>query len=247
MNYLIIGGSSGLGRDLAYTFAKNKNDLILVSRDEKDLSALKSDIEARYKVNVKILSVDFSSIREIESKLFLDEKIFQNLKGILFPVGHMFENDNIDLNINDIDSTLCANYLSIVYTVSKLKDKLILNESSSIVGFGSVSGLLGRSLNSNYAASKRALESYFESLAFENIKNKINIQFYILGYLDTNLSFGQDLKIPKGSTKKLSKLVFKNINIKFKKVYYPFIWSLVSLLLKLVPFSLILKLKFFLK
>ena len=34
---IITGASSGLGRDLAYTFAERKNNLILVSRDEKDL------------------------------------------------------------------------------------------------------------------------------------------------------------------------------------------------------------------
>ena len=49
MSYIIIGASSGLGRDLAYTFAEKKNDLILVSRDEKDLTATKSDIEIKLK------------------------------------------------------------------------------------------------------------------------------------------------------------------------------------------------------
>ena len=44
MNYLIVGASSGLGRDLAYKFAENSNNLILVSRDERDLKVLKSDI-----------------------------------------------------------------------------------------------------------------------------------------------------------------------------------------------------------
>jgi|TARA_B100001093_G_scaffold471858_1_gene494469 short-subunit dehydrogenase len=242
MNYLIIGASSGLGRDLAYTFAKNKNNLILVSRDKKDLTAIKSDIELKYKVNVKILICDFSSIDDINSKLLIDDKIFENLKGILFPIGNMFENDNIELNAQNVQSIIFANYLSVTHVVSKLKKYLLLNDKSSIVGFGSVSGVLGRKFNSNYAASKRALESYFESLAFESLDNMINLQFYILGYLNTNLSFGQNLKIPKGSTKKLSKMVYKNLNIKFKKIYYPFIWSIIIFVLKIVPFSILLKL-----
>ena len=51
MNYLIVGASSGLGRDLAYKFAQNSNNLILVSRDERDLKALKNDIEVKFKLN----------------------------------------------------------------------------------------------------------------------------------------------------------------------------------------------------
>ena len=134
MSYLIVGASSGLGRDLAYTFAEQKNNLILVSRDEKDLIATKSDIEIRYKANVKILSIDFSSFDEINSKLFSDEKMFQNLKGVLFPIGHMFENDNVDLDIENIQSIMFSNYLSTVYTISKLKKNLMLNENFAIVG-----------------------------------------------------------------------------------------------------------------
>ena len=45
MNYLIIGASSGLGRDLAYKFSQNSHNVTLVSRDERDLQALKTDIE----------------------------------------------------------------------------------------------------------------------------------------------------------------------------------------------------------
>ena len=60
MSYLIIGASSGLGREIAYTFAKNKNDLIIVSRDEKDLMAIKTDLETRFNVDIKILNLNFS-------------------------------------------------------------------------------------------------------------------------------------------------------------------------------------------
>ena len=45
MKYLIIGASSGLGREVAYSFAKNNHDLILVARDDRDLSPIKSDLE----------------------------------------------------------------------------------------------------------------------------------------------------------------------------------------------------------
>ena len=48
MSYLILGASSGLGRELAYILAKNSNDLIIISRDERDLKAIKSDLEIKF-------------------------------------------------------------------------------------------------------------------------------------------------------------------------------------------------------
>ena len=71
MNYLIVGASSGLGRDLAYEFAKNSNNLTLVSRDKKDLEYLKSDIEIKYKVQVDIFELDFSYQKNITSFISL--------------------------------------------------------------------------------------------------------------------------------------------------------------------------------
>jgi Short-chain dehydrogenases of various substrate specificities len=44
MSYLIVGASSGLGRELAYVFASKGHNIIISSRDIKDLEAIKSDI-----------------------------------------------------------------------------------------------------------------------------------------------------------------------------------------------------------
>ena len=70
MTYLIIGASSGLGRELAIKFAKKNYNLIIVSRDERDLIAIKSDLEIKYKINVNFIALDFFSIDEIDKKLF---------------------------------------------------------------------------------------------------------------------------------------------------------------------------------
>ena len=241
MTYLIIGASSGLGRELAIKFAKKNYNLIIVSRDERDLIAIKSDLEIKYKINVNFISLDFFSIDEIDKKLFSKKNFLEEIQGVLFPVGTMFEQDNTMLNAVNINKLLSSNYISIVYTIQRLRKYLVNMEKSTIVGFGSVSSFLGREINSVYAGAKRALESYFESLAFDQNFKKINIQFYTLGYLDTNLSFGKDLKLPKGPIKKLSEIVYKNKNANFKKLTFPKYWKVVDLIIKLVPFSIIRK------
>ena len=99
MKYLIIGASSGLGRELAYEYAKNKHDLVLISRDLRDLTAIKSDLEKKSEIKVEIireseLNVKTSSTQRIidvckkvggdtyvsgiGGKNYLDEKLFEN-------------------------------------------------------------------------------------------------------------------------------------------------------------------------
>ena len=72
MTYLIVGASSGLGRDLAYEFAKNSINLTLISRGKKDLEYLKSDIEIKYNIKVDIFQLDFSYQNNITN--FITEK-----------------------------------------------------------------------------------------------------------------------------------------------------------------------------
>ena len=117
MKYLIIGASSGLGKELAYTFAKNGNDIILVSRDLRDLSALKSDIENKYENKVEILEIDLSSNDEIEKKLF-NERFFKEIQGILFPIGMMLDDDNESLSFSKINRLMNSNFSSVSYIIS---------------------------------------------------------------------------------------------------------------------------------
>ena len=70
MSYLILGASSGLGRELAKILAQNSNDLIIISRDEKDLKAIKFDLETKFKVVVKYFAVDVSLYNEVISITF---------------------------------------------------------------------------------------------------------------------------------------------------------------------------------
>ena len=239
MNYLIVGASSGLGRDLAYKFSQNSHNIILVSRDERDLKALQSDIESKFNSKVSIFDVDCSSYEKVDVFIKTNLDIFKNLDGVLFPIGMVFDDDTVNNNISKTNELLQANYGIVSHIVSNLTKIFEEKNNGCIVGFGSVSGYLGREVNSGYAASKRALESLFESLAVTNINKNIKIQFYVLGYLESNMTFGRNLILPKGSTNELANIVYKNINKKYKKIYFPFWWGIISFILKVLPFVLI--------
>ena len=68
-----------------------------------------------------------------------------------------------------------------------------------------------------------------------------------LGYIDTNLSFGKKLILPKGSTQKLSKLVYKNKNKKLKKYFFPNWWVPIIFFLKILPLSFLVNFNIFKK
>ena len=239
MSYLILGASSGLGRELAYILAKNSNDLIIISRDERDLRAIKSDLEIKFRITVKYFVVDASSFDEIKKFLYSNLNLLSEIQGILFPIGMMEAKDEI---LNDMlvsNNLIQDNFGVVAYFLSKIFPIFMQKNKGVIVGFGSVTSTIGRDVNTVYAASKRGLESLFESLAIMALPSKLKIQFYTIGYLDTNLSYGKKLLLPKGSTKKLAKIVYKNLNKNYRKIYYPSWWAVIAIIIKILPFSLI--------
>ncbi len=247
MRYLIIGASSGLGRELAYVFARNNHDLVICSRNEKDLIAIKSDIEIKHGTKVECIEMDFSSLEEVEKKVIQNSSLQKNLEGVLFPVGMIFENDSFPTSINDSTKLNNSNYHLIAHVISNFYKNLNKDDKFSFVGFGSVSGYLGRKANVNYAAAKRALESFFESLSFSTENTGVKVQFYVLGYMDTNLAFGNNLKLPKGKVYKLAEIVYKNRNKKYKKIFYPSFWFFICKILLITPLNILRLFKNFLK
>ena len=127
----------------------------MIVSGEKRLNAIKSDLETKHKVKIDVLPLDFSSINEINDKLLSKNNLLSNLAGVMFPIGMMFDDDNSNLNTESISRLINANYVSIAYTIQKIKKILIKKENTSIIGFGSVSGFLGRDINVTYAGAKR--------------------------------------------------------------------------------------------
>ena len=53
---LITGSASGLGKEFAYLYAKDKENLILVDQNALALDNLKKELNQKYKYNSKALS-----------------------------------------------------------------------------------------------------------------------------------------------------------------------------------------------
>jgi short-subunit dehydrogenase len=245
MNYLVIGASAGLGRALSKKLAAEENNLILISRDNRDLKATASDLLILYNINVVTLPVDLSANTDFLSELEQKINIFGGIDGIFFPIGIVDSNDYIRHDPALLNYLNNANYVSIVNIITRFWDSLIQRQNRAVlVGFGSVASIKGRNFNVNYSASKRALLSFFESLRHAASKTNITVQFYILGYLNTNLSFGKKTVLPKAKTDILANKICQNLFKDFGITYYPRYWRIISIIIKMTPWTLFKRVSF---
>lgn len=245
MIYLIVGASAGLGRRLSQKLASVGHDLILISSDPRDLEAMACDLMIKHRVKVEIISADISAQNEYLDNLEKVINTMGGLDGIFCPVGAVSPVDGVHYNPNRVQYLTYVNYISMVSLITKFWTLLTERPHQTVVvGFGSIAAARGRRQNIVYSAAKRALRSFFESLRHAAANSNVVVQFYILGYLDTNLAFGRRTLLPRANLESLSQRILDNLHRDFSVAYYPRYWYFLIPVLKMIPWFLFKRMEF---
>ncbi|MGA8615097.1 MAG: SDR family NAD(P)-dependent oxidoreductase [Xanthobacteraceae bacterium] len=243
MSALIVGATSGLGRALTRVLAERGDDLVLVARDPTDLEAEASHLRTVYGVTVTTISSDAAAPDAFVATVSGTAADFGDIRSVLLPIGLSRSSDLGAWPLAQTQTLLDVNFTSVATLVEALLPRLI-GRDSVIVGFGSIAALRGRSANVVYSAAKRALESYFESLRHRLSTTKVRVQFYRLGYLDTQQSFGKRLLLPKASPERIARAVARNLDRDLGITTRPRFWIVVSSIVRRLPWPLFRRLDF---
>lgn len=181
MKVLITGASSGIGRSMAYIFAKKNYDLILVARTKDKLENIKKEIT---NVNVEIKVCDLNNVEECVNlhKNFSDIDILVNNAG--FGLVGSFEKTSLDKELHMLDTNIRA-----VHILTKLYlNDFLKKDKGQILNVASIAGFLPGPLMATYYATKNYIVTFSESIREELRRKKSNVKINILcpGPVNTN-------------------------------------------------------------
>lgn len=168
---LITGGSEGIGFELARLFAKDKNNIILVARNEEKLLRAKNKIEDEFEVEVKIMVCDLSKNDEVdklikavdENNLSVDNLINNAGIGSFGAFHEAVDNfENTLININIISVTKLTKYF--------LK-KMIKEGNGGIMNVASTAAFVGGPKMAMYYSSKAYVLTLTEAI-HDEVKDK---------------------------------------------------------------------------
>jgi short-subunit dehydrogenase len=243
VTHVVVGASSGLGRALAEALAARGKDLLLAASDDRDLQPLASDLGIRHGIRVQTVARDAGDPAGLAEAL--DEALGDaTLDALLLPLGSSDDADDVSLAPDRAEELVRINLLGVTAVVSRLVPRLIARRSGAIAGFGSVAAERGRSRNMVYAAAKRALDSYFESLRHRLEGEGISVVLYVLGYVDTNLAFGRPLPLPKADPKRLAASICDELGRARGRRYRPAWWRPVAFVLRHLPWFVYRRMRF---
>lgn len=242
MNALIFGATAGLGKALAEALAQHGFAVVLVGRDGDDLNRVAADLESRWQTDVTAIRVDARDYDAVTAafKAVVAER---RIDVALFPVGVSVDDDIIGADPSVGRDLVATNLLSVMAATSVLATTMRDQGGGAMVGFSSVAATRGRARNAAYAAAKRGLESWFESLRADLADSGVVVRWYVLGYLDTNLAYGKPLPLPSASPSQLANRVVAELQSAGGARYAPRWWRPLAFVTRRVPFAIFKRMK----
>lgn len=244
MNVLIIGASSGIGRETAHVFSREGHNVICSSRDEGELQYLVSDLQIRYNNQVYSFLVDLTEISSIKSLINNVFNIFNRIDCAVVTAATMPANDMPYHNEYGLMNTTMTNYTGIALALNEISQRMVNNNSGTIICLSSVAGERGRQSNFIYGASKSALNTYLQGLRMKLWKHNIHVITVLPGYVDTLMSYGRVKSGHAVSPRYIAKKIYKLAKSDRDIVYIPSIWRLIMIIIKAIPERIFKRLNF---
>lgn len=181
----LTGASSGIGKALAFEMSKAGANLIITSRKEIQLEAVRKALPFPEKCIV--IPADLSV--ELEAQAVAQKVIQNHQVDLLFLNAGISQRSLVKDTSIDVDRKLMeVNYFASVILTKAVLPQMLARKKGHIAVISSVTGHIGAPFRSGYAASKHALHGFFESLWAENANFGINVSMIAPGYIHTNIS-----------------------------------------------------------
>ena len=180
---LITGATGGLGLSIAEKFYKKNFNMILTGTNESKLELL----DSKFTINTKIIKCNLAKSEEIIKMFDLIPGEFERIDVLINNAGITKDNLFLRMKENDWDEVLNVN-LKANFSLCKMVIKSMVKKRwGRIINISSAVAKMGNAGQTNYAASKAAIEGFTRSLALEVASRGITVNAVAPGFIKTEI------------------------------------------------------------
>ena len=227
---IIIGATSGIGKELAKKFSSHDYEVGITGRRTN----LLEELAAKLPTKTYISTMD---IKDTKSAIYSFKKLINEMGNldiliINAGIGHI----NPSLNWSQEKETIDTNVSGFTAMAGAAMHYFIQKGSGHMVGISSIASIRGDNAGPAYSASKAFMSNYLEGLRKKVAKEKLTITITDIqpGFVDTAMAKGDGL-FWVASPQKAAKQIYKVIQQKKKKAYITKRWAIIAWLLKIMP------------
>jgi 3-oxoacyl-[acyl-carrier protein] reductase len=191
---IVTGGSRGIGRGIAETFAAAGIDVVVTARNQADLDATVAGL-AKQPGRVSGLAADVTDPEDCRRAVQTAVERHGGLDIVcanagIFPSGRLE-----DLTPDDVEQVLAVNFKGTVFIVQAALSALAASERGRVIITSSITGpITGYPGWSHYGASKAAQLGFLRTAAIELAPKQVTINAVLPGNIITEglIEMGQE-------------------------------------------------------
>ena len=174
MKALIVGGSSGMGKETAKILLQRNVEVVLVANDQTKLENAKKELDAYGTVHTESVNLyDQNQVDRFVEKIRNDN---EHINYLVNSAGRFSPKPFLEHNKQDFDNYLELNK-STFFITQAVVENMKKNGGGSIVNIGSMWGkqAIKATPSSAYSMAKAGLHSLTQHLAMELAEHKIRV------------------------------------------------------------------------
>ncbi|MFW5760669.1 MAG: 3-oxoacyl-[acyl-carrier-protein] reductase [Cyclobacteriaceae bacterium] len=187
-NALITGGSRGIGREIALTFARQGANIAFTDLVYDDNAKTLEDEIRNMGVQVKCYPSNAAQFNETGETVDLVAKEFGSIDILVNNAGITKDTLLMRMTEEQWDAVINVNLKSVFNFTRAVQKYMLKQRSGSIINMSSVVGVSGNAGQSNYSASKAGIIGFTKSIAKELGSRNIRCNAIAPGFIMTEMT-----------------------------------------------------------
>jgi len=232
---VVLGGTKGMGRELARRLAERGDSVFLIGRNAQTLEEACTDLSVRGARKTGHAPCDLSDASSFAPALDAAAEALQKIDAIVVTAGLFGSQEDLEADRERLATLLDVNFTKTILFCEEARTRLMAQGGGTLVAFSSVAGDRGRAPVALYGATKAGLSKYLEALDHRYRDQGLVTICVKPGFVKTGMTEG--LKPPPfaGEPDEVAAQVVRAMDRGTPEVYAPGIWRLVMLVFKHLP------------
>jgi NAD(P)-dependent dehydrogenase (short-subunit alcohol dehydrogenase family) len=195
---VVVGGTTGLGREIALGYAAAGADVVATSRRQNQVDAVATEIEALGRRTLRITSdvLDRRSLQQVHDAVI---ETFGKVDILVNGAGMTKKMPTLEFNEADWSKIVETNFTGTLRTCQIFGRSMAGAHYGRIINIASMTAFRGFFQVAPYAASKSAVVSMTKTLAIELAETGVNVNALAPGLFPTDMSLPLVEGTPRGN------------------------------------------------
>ncbi|PAE14718.1 2-deoxy-D-gluconate 3-dehydrogenase [Virgibacillus sp. 7505] len=189
-NILVVGGSKGIGKDIAAAFADKGASVVITGRNKEDLEKAEAELKSINKGCTHV-QADITKIDDIEKMVAIAEEHMGRIDVLVNNAGTNIAKPALEVTENDWDTVLDTNLKGTFFCSQKVGRHMIDEGiQGKIINIVSQMAFVGYVKRAAYCSSKGGAVQLTKALAVEWAHHQIKVNAVAPTFIKTDLTSG---------------------------------------------------------